>query len=159
MENKNCNLWKAVEKSPISGILIMYTFVVGWFVGGLTAFHLYLISTNQTTYENFRYQYDLKTNPYNIGFAGNFKEIFWSKIPSSRNNFRMEAKGDIIAGFSVSSHMSRTISPEMRKGRFDVEMGKRKGVDANELEDIRFGGLERSRTEPRHAEWDKRINS
>lgn len=47
MNIDNCSIWRAIEKSPVSGILVMYTFVVCWFVGGLTAFHLYLIATNQ----------------------------------------------------------------------------------------------------------------
>lgn len=47
MEAHHCNIWRALVKSPASGILIMYTFVVSWFLGGLTAFHLYLIITNQ----------------------------------------------------------------------------------------------------------------
>lgn len=47
MDAHNCNIWIAFFKSPASGILIMYTFVVSWFLGGLTAFHLYLIITNQ----------------------------------------------------------------------------------------------------------------
>lgn len=34
-------------KTPASIVLIVYTFISMWFVGGLTAFHLYLISTNQ----------------------------------------------------------------------------------------------------------------
>ncbi|KAI3467838.1 hypothetical protein Pfo_024501 [Paulownia fortunei] len=162
-DKDNCNIWKAVEKSPVTGILIMYTFVVCWFVGGLTAFHLYLIATNQTTYENFRYQYDRKMNPYNLGFASNFKEVFCSKIPRSRNNFRAKAKGDSSAGSSVSSYLDRTISPEMPKKSFDVEMEKRQAVDADEFEDIRkqvgsFGGLERCGTQPRHNDWDQRGN-
>lgn len=34
-----------------------YTFLGFWFVGGLTALHGYLVSTNQTTYEHFRHRY------------------------------------------------------------------------------------------------------
>ena len=47
MDEYHCNLWRAFLKSPVSGILILYTFVTAWFVGGLTVFHLYLIFTNQ----------------------------------------------------------------------------------------------------------------
>lgn len=50
MDKDNYSMWTAIENSPVSGILIMYTFVVCWFVGGLTAFHLYLIATNQVFY-------------------------------------------------------------------------------------------------------------
>ncbi|CAL0332774.1 unnamed protein product [Lupinus luteus] len=41
-----------------------------------------------TTYENFRYQYDKKRNPYNMGTVQNFGETFCSSIPVSKNNFR-----------------------------------------------------------------------
>jgi hypothetical protein len=47
MDVYHCNLWRAFLKSPVSGILVLYTFIAAWFVGGLTAFHLYLIITNQ----------------------------------------------------------------------------------------------------------------
>ncbi|GLT73352.1 hypothetical protein SLA2020_452180 [Shorea laevis] len=81
-------IWKAMIKTPASIVLIVYTFISMWFVGGLTAFHLYLISTNQTTYENFRYRYDRRANPYNKGVVENFKEIFCTSISPSKNNFR-----------------------------------------------------------------------
>jgi palmitoyltransferase ZDHHC9/14/18 len=41
------SIWKALRKETYSFVLIIYTFIVVWFVGGLTVFHLYLISTNQ----------------------------------------------------------------------------------------------------------------
>ncbi|KAL9237886.1 hypothetical protein vseg_012383 [Gypsophila vaccaria] len=81
-------MWKAMSHDVLSVILIVYCFVSVWFVGGLTAFHFYLISTNQTTYENFRYRYDKKENPYNRGMLWNFAEVFFSRIPSSLNNFQ-----------------------------------------------------------------------
>ncbi|XP_058002969.1 probable protein S-acyltransferase 5 isoform X2 [Hevea brasiliensis] len=90
----DCNLGRAFLKSPFSGILILYTFVCYWFVGGLTAFHLYLTCTNQTTYENFRYRHDGKMNPYNLGCVNNFIDIFFSEVPKSKNSFREKIKGD-----------------------------------------------------------------
>ncbi|KAJ4850214.1 Protein S-acyltransferase 8 [Turnera subulata] len=81
-------LWKAIKESPASLILIIYCFIFLWFVGGLTCFHLYLISRNQTTYENFRYGAVNRHNVYNQGWIKNFLEVFCSKTPPSRNNFR-----------------------------------------------------------------------
>nr|XP_010910250.1 probable protein S-acyltransferase 7 isoform X1 [Elaeis guineensis] len=159
MEAYECNLWKALLKSPVSGILILYTFIVVWFVGGLTAFHLYLICTNQTTYENFRYRYDKKNNPYNHGWVQNIKEIFFSKIPSSKNDFRAKIKEDSIA-FTSSRSMGRPLSPDMPKTSLDLEMGgKRQNVAAEELEDLQnqigsISGLERCGTEPPHSSRD-----
>ncbi|XP_057773919.1 probable protein S-acyltransferase 7 [Salvia miltiorrhiza] len=148
MHKKHCSMWMAIQQSPVSGILITYTFVICWFVGGLTTFHLYLISSNQTTYENFRYQYDRKMNPYNVGIARNCMEVFCSKMPRSRNNFRALIKGDSPVG--------------LYKGpTTDVEMGRRRGIDADDFEDPRnrignLGRLERCRTQPRHDHLEER---
>ncbi|KAK4486166.1 hypothetical protein RD792_008835 [Penstemon davidsonii] len=46
----------------------------------------------QTTYENFRYQYSRRANPYNKGMVDNFIEVFFSSIPSSKNNFRAKVQ-------------------------------------------------------------------
>lgn len=47
MNGENVSIWKAMTKSPASIVLIIYTFISVWFVGGLTVFHSYLISRNQ----------------------------------------------------------------------------------------------------------------
>ncbi|KAE8697751.1 putative protein S-acyltransferase 3 [Hibiscus syriacus] len=85
---QDCGFWTAVSRDVTSVILILYCFIVFWFVGGLTVFHFYLISTNQTTYESFRYRYDRKANPFNKGILRNFRSVLLSRIPPSLNNFR-----------------------------------------------------------------------
>lgn len=47
MDTEQSSIWRAMIRTPASIVLIVYTFIAVWFVGGLTAFHLYLISTNQ----------------------------------------------------------------------------------------------------------------
>lgn len=46
-------VWKALQKSPASAFLMAYAFLATWFVGGLTVFHLYLMSTNQVTFLSY----------------------------------------------------------------------------------------------------------
>ena len=123
MDSEETTIWKAMIKTPASIVLIVYTFISMWFVGGLTAFHLYLISTNQTTYENFRYRYDRRANPYHKGVVENFKEIFCSSIPPSKNNFRaMVPKEPSLPTRSVGGGF---MSPNMGKAVDDIEMGRK----------------------------------
>ncbi|AEC09910.1 putative protein S-acyltransferase 2 [Arabidopsis thaliana] len=102
-------------------VLILYCFVVVWFVGGLTVFHLYLICTNQTTYENFRYRYDKKENPYGKGLFKNLYELFFARIPPPMINFRDWApeEPDEEVG-SIASELDRTFGP--RGDKYDMEM-------------------------------------
>ncbi|XP_043716681.1 protein S-acyltransferase 8-like [Telopea speciosissima] len=88
MDDNNGTVWEAMKDSPAAVVLMVYCFISLWFVGGLTGFHLYLIGTNQTTYENFRYRSDSRRNVFNRGCLNNFLEVFCSKIAPSRNNFR-----------------------------------------------------------------------
>lgn len=122
-------VWKAFQRSPASAFLMVYAFLATWFVGGLTVFHLYLISTNQTTYENFRYRYDKKANPFNQGASHNFKEIFCSSIPPSKNKFRAKVSQE-APDYGVPHVYSREsvdiLSPNNRKA-CDVELGGKSG--------------------------------
>jgi palmitoyltransferase ZDHHC9/14/18 len=107
----------------------------------------------QTTYENFRYRYDRRTNPYNLGVGQNFIDVLFSRIPSSKHDFRAKVKAD-SSTFASSLSMGRVLSPP--KTSVDLEMGmKRQAVAAEDFEDLhsQIGsamGLERCGTEPPH---------
>ncbi|KAL9994890.1 putative protein S-acyltransferase [Helianthus debilis subsp. tardiflorus] len=77
----------------------------------------------KTTYENFRYRYDRRANPYNKGFIQNFGEIFCTRIPASKNQFRASVpKEPGIGGRSVGGGF---VSPNMGKAAEDIEMGRK----------------------------------
>jgi len=88
---------KALKHSPASLALMIYCFICIWFVGGLTGFHTYLISTNQTTYENFRYRSDGRPNVYDQGCLSNFQEVVFAKIQPSKHKFRAHIQEEVQA--------------------------------------------------------------
>ncbi|KAI3446532.1 hypothetical protein Pfo_003197 [Paulownia fortunei] len=122
------SVWKAMSSDILSDFLIVYCFIAVWFVGGLTVFHLYLISTNQTTYENFRYRYDKKDNPYNKGMIKNFQEVFFTKVPRSMQDFRAFVQEDEIMVAEPTDHnFMEGITSSKEKN--DIEMGNKFGED------------------------------
>lgn len=73
--------WGALQGSYIAAFVLMaYAFCLFWFVGGLSVFHLYLTSRNQTTYEHFRHRYSSSGNPYSLGLLGNCAEVFCTPV-------------------------------------------------------------------------------
>ncbi|CAL0317108.1 unnamed protein product [Lupinus luteus] len=130
-DSEETTIWRAMIKTPASIVLIIYTFLSMWFVGGLSAFHLYLISTNQTTYENFRYRYDRRANPYHKGLFNNFKEIFFTSIPQSKNNFR--AMVPVEPALPARSVARGFMSPSMGKAAEEIEMGRKTVWDMNSI--------------------------
>ncbi|KAI3926898.1 hypothetical protein MKX01_032813 [Papaver californicum] len=145
-QKRKDTLWRAMSKEVLSVVLIVYCFIAVWFVGGLTVFHFYLICTNQTTYENFRYRYDKKESPYNKGLPRNFRELFLSKIPLSLNNFReWVAEDDFIESVGGSSipHLKAIMSSK-EKGD-DIEMGSKFTSDGQVpdiLQSLDYTGIE-----------------
>ncbi|OAY41095.1 probable protein S-acyltransferase 4 isoform X3 [Manihot esculenta] len=83
-----------------------------------------------TTYENFRYRYDKKENPYNRGMIRNIVEIFFTKIPPSMNNFRsfVEEDEQMVAA-SVVPHLTEDLISS--KEKIDIEMGTKLAEDNN----------------------------
>ncbi|GFZ03925.1 DHHC-type zinc finger family protein [Actinidia rufa] len=131
MDSERTSIWKAVAKTPASIALIIYTFIAVWFVGGLTVFHLYLIGTNQSTYENFRYRYDRLGNPYNRGVIRNFKEVFFTIIPPSKNKFR--AKVPKESGIPPRMVGGGFAGPNIGKPMADIETGSKPTWDGNDV--------------------------
>ncbi|XP_068662527.1 probable protein S-acyltransferase 1 [Aristolochia californica] len=144
-QKHNGSLWSAMSREVLSVVLIVYCFIAVWFVGGLTVFHLYLIATNQTTYENFRYRYDKKENPYNRGLLRNFAETFFSKIPPSLNDFRSWVFEDHIDNVAASQMIGRETGSSNDK--IDIEMGNKFGVSGSMpvpsiLQNLDYSGID-----------------
>lgn len=77
----------------------------------------------QTTYENFRYKYDKKENPYHRGIIQNLNEVFVRKIPASLNDFRafvLEDENMMMTPSTPNLERSLTVSKE----KIDIESGK-----------------------------------
>ncbi|KAL8254236.1 hypothetical protein R6Q59_032457 [Mikania micrantha] len=130
MQDNGSSLWEAIMKSPVFGILISYTFTVQWFVGGLSAFHLYLVITNQTTYENFRSRYERRKNPFNRGCAINVKEILFSKTPRSQIDFRAFVNPEMYSQYNSSIYFGYVFSISSSKKSYETESF----VDGSELD-------------------------
>ncbi|CAN1175152.1 Probable protein S-acyltransferase 7 [Linum perenne] len=139
-DSEHITIWKAMTKTPASIALLVYTFVSVWFVGGLTVFHTYLISRNQSTYENFRYRYDGLPNPFDRGVLNNFKEVFFSRIPPSKNNFRARVPKAVPVPPRLVSMGGSYANMDMEKSSGDLELGLKPGWDVSDRRDDDYEG-------------------
>ncbi|XP_062203271.1 probable protein S-acyltransferase 4 isoform X2 [Phragmites australis] len=161
MEENSDTIWKALRKEAYSFALIIYTSIVVWFVGGLTVFHLYLISTNQTTYENFRYHYNKTDNPYRKSIAANFAEVFFTKIPPPMNNFRSRLEeGALEAGF-YTPYIGLDVTTPREK--IDADMGNKEVLVGGMqiptvLQNIDYGSFEDSLDDKNRNEDEKSMH-
>lgn len=88
LESGNRDIGSAFGAAPAALVVAGYAVLFFLFVGGLSFFHIYLVSTNQTTYENFRYGHDRHRNPYDEGCFMNCWSVWCIPIPKSEINFR-----------------------------------------------------------------------
>jgi palmitoyltransferase ZDHHC9/14/18 len=78
----------ALRDAPAALACMVFTFLGVWFVGGLSGFHAYLVATNQTTYENFRYSYGRGDNPYDRGVLRNCLDAWCAPRLARKVDFR-----------------------------------------------------------------------
>uniref|UniRef100_A0A6N2LJF7 S-acyltransferase n=1 Tax=Salix viminalis TaxID=40686 RepID=A0A6N2LJF7_SALVM len=164
MGSENSLIWKAMVKTPASIVLIVYTFISMWFVGGLSCFHLYLICTNQTTYENFRYRYDRRENPFYKGVVENLKEIFCSSIPPSKNDFRAKVPREPAAatqtlgrGF-MSPNMGKAVGQLADNDRLNIKDAEHGDLSPDIRTTVDEAG-ERGGIHPRRSSWGRKSGS
>uniref|UniRef100_A0A2P2JI76 S-acyltransferase n=2 Tax=Rhizophora mucronata TaxID=61149 RepID=A0A2P2JI76_RHIMU len=181
-------VWKAMKESPASVILMAYCFIALWFVGGLTGFHLYLIGTNQTTYENFRYRADSRINVYNRGIVNNFLEVFCTKTKPSKNKFRAFVQEEVprpplpvsreAEAEDVSADRRPKVEDDLEIGEDLLKISQRRNIEEID-EDIRSRGsngpphnppevdsvlssdnrASAMRSDIRHSSWGRRSGS
>ncbi|GFQ02649.1 probable protein s-acyltransferase 3, partial [Phtheirospermum japonicum] len=142
------SVWRSMSNDVMSVILIVYCFISVWFVGGLSVLHFYLMCTNQTTYENFRYRYDKKENPYHKGAFNNLKEILFSKTVPSLVNFRewvTEEYDESVVGSVNGRYFGNDVMKP--NGMIDLEvglLGKDGKQPPNILQSLDYKGIDES---------------
>ncbi|KAF8115465.1 hypothetical protein N665_0026s0010 [Sinapis alba] len=153
MDHQRGTVWMAMRESPWSVALMIYCFIGLWFVGGLTGFHLYLISTNQTTYENFRYRANSRTVAYNRGCANNFLEVFCTKVKPSRNNFRafIEEEPPRVVTLPTTTREAAEAEDETGTRRQKVEDDLDIGDDLMNISQRCSNPAEGSNEQPHHS--------
>lgn len=117
---------EAMRECPGALVVMSVAFIFFWFVGALAAFHTYLISTNQTTYEHFRRNlYDPRPpNPYDVGLLGNCAEACCWRTPPSKVDFRARWS-DAHAELERAAEEARLARAGVTRDACEVELAER----------------------------------
>uniref|UniRef100_A0A0E0F285 S-acyltransferase n=1 Tax=Oryza meridionalis TaxID=40149 RepID=A0A0E0F285_9ORYZ len=118
-----------------STFLCIFVFIFSWmnvyYERGYNGGSIWRALRKETTYENFRYHYNKKDNPYRKSIAANFVDVFFTKIPPPQNNFRSwVGEGALEAGF-YTPYIALDLTDPREK--IDLEMGNK---------DILVGGMQ-----------------
>nr|CCA30177.1 hypothetical protein NCLIV_069490 [Neospora caninum Liverpool]CEL71292.1 TPA: hypothetical protein BN1204_069490 [Neospora caninum Liverpool] len=119
-------LWgKATE----SILLLVYTFVLSWFVLALLAYHGYLISTNQTTYEQIK-SFFYESNPWSKGLVGNLADVFCRPVRARYFNPLPSPINKDLSGDSARDTLGLSVG-DCRPGRAAESAAVRKQTFSN----------------------------
>lgn len=105
-----------------------------------------LFGNKQTTYENFRYRYDKKANPYNRGVIHNIKEVLFSKTVPSLVNFRewVTEEDDDMFAESITKKFGGDIMKSNMKVDLELGIGKDGKAVPNILQGLDYNGIDES---------------
>jgi len=70
----------AIAEVPLTVAIAVYCTALVWFTVGLCMYHTYLMSTNQTTYEQVKGTYSDGRNPFHRGILRNLQDVLCSPV-------------------------------------------------------------------------------
>ncbi|KAJ1915490.1 Eukaryotic peptide chain release factor GTP-binding subunit [Tieghemiomyces parasiticus] len=124
----------SLGRSPVSLVLIIYSFVFFWSVGGLTAYHIYLMSRNLTTHEQIKSSYSAGRRRYTSPFGvkasclSNFCYVLCRPRPEPPVNWReyvdpAELPGNHGAGGAADGARPATADSTSTTGQLSQSAG------------------------------------
>ncbi|CAB79373.1 putative protein [Arabidopsis thaliana] len=146
MDHQQATVWRAMKESPWAVVLMIYCFIALWFVGGLTAFHLYLISTNQVkpSRNNFR-AFIEEEPPRVITLPSTTRES--GEAEDENVTRRQKVEDDLDIGDDLMN-LSRRCNAE--------DANNNQPHHTLDIDHERAGSI---RTEARHESWGRRSGS
>ena len=83
-EKSISGFFSVASRTVLSSMMVVFTLLILCSLCGLWAFHLWLISVAQTTYEKIQGRWKDRPNPYDKGCLKNFQRFLTEPMPPSR---------------------------------------------------------------------------